>query len=222
MSSTDPKMAFPLSRVKYDDKTGRPYINKKVRGIDGIVRTRRRYGYIHECIECGDEFLKVNKSSEGYCSRSCARKGKPTVRSAGVKQVKLWNDKLFSMAIREGGKCERCGNTDYKTLQCAHVFSRRYTSVRWTWDNALCLCKGCHFWGHANPLEWEDFCIDHLGEARYYELKRQARELLENRTMFYELTLERMEVLLEEKSGTPRPDVFVEYTYRQRERLANY
>ena len=109
----------------------------------------------------------------------------------------------------------------YKLLHVAHVFSRRYLPVRWTWDNAFCLCKGCHYWGHANPLEWEDFCIAQLGEDRYYELKRQARELLENKAMFYDLTLERMEVLLEHHSGVPRPEVFVEYTYRQRDRLAN-
>lgn len=66
------------------------------------------------------------------------------------RSVKANCDRLFSKLIRSKGKCERCSGTD--NLQCAHIYSRKFGSVRFDEDNALCLCAGCHRWGHDNPL----------------------------------------------------------------------
>ena len=70
-------------------------------------------------------------------------------------------DALFSKLIRE--RDQRCRAAGYKLgcstlLQCAHVVSRRYRSVRWDGDNAVALCAAHHVWFTHHPLEWEDWC----------------------------------------------------------------
>jgi hypothetical protein len=210
--------------VQYDEKSGRPYVDRLVRKVDGTVVTRRRYGDLVDCLECGGTFLKVNKGSDGYCSRSCGRKGKPAPRKKESKSaLKLKCDKLFSIAVREVGSCERCGASFYPDLQCAHVVSRKYLGVRWDRDNAFCLCKGCHYWGHANPLEWDEFVESKLGADGYADIKRRARAFTTGTKKMtldsYRVLLERMEVLVEEATGEERPDSFVQYTYRQSERV---
>jgi hypothetical protein len=60
-------------------------------------------------------------------------------------------DKLVSEKVRSIGKCERCGKTT--TLQAAHIYSRTYKHLRWDPENLICLCSGCHFWWHLNPVE---------------------------------------------------------------------
>lgn len=51
--------------------------------------------------------------------------------------------------------CQRCGKgATQGQLQCAHIYSRRYKSIRWDMDNALTLCAGCHFYVHQNPVEF--------------------------------------------------------------------
>jgi len=60
-------------------------------------------------------------------------------------------DKLISEQVRAKGKCERCGKTS--TLQAAHIYSRNYKHLRWEPENLICLCSGCHFWWHLNPVE---------------------------------------------------------------------
>lgn len=61
-------------------------------------------------------------------------------------------DKLFSQKVRSKGFCERCGKES--NLQCAHIYSRRNKRLRWDFENALCLCAGCHlYWWHLEPAE---------------------------------------------------------------------
>jgi hypothetical protein len=94
-------------------------------------------------------------------------------RKLGVKTKLLREaDKLFSLKIRSTGHCERCGSTFM--LQCAHIVSRRYKQVRWNFNNALCLCSGCHVYFTHHPLEWEIWVIDQIGESTYKELKEKA------------------------------------------------
>ena len=65
-------------------------------------------------------------------------------------------DRRFSLFIRQrDGKCLRCGKTE--GLQCAHICSRRYLSVRWFEWNARALCLGCHKWETEQPLAAEDW-----------------------------------------------------------------
>lgn len=81
-------------------------------------------------------------------------------------------DKICSEIVHHRGRCERCGNR--RTLQCCHIFSRSNRSVRWSLINLLCLCAGCHFWGHKNPVLFTEFVRGLLSKEGYDELKQEA------------------------------------------------
>ena len=92
-------------------------------------------------------------------------------------QHKKWTnklDKLFSLDTRSRGKCERCGKTT--TLQTSHIYSRSYKELRWEKKNAFCLCAGCHFWWHKNPLEAVEFTKKKLGTKGCNWLKEKSRK----------------------------------------------
>ena|SRR3990167_5124624 len=82
-------------------------------------------------------------------------------------------DSLFSKIIRNVGKCYKCGNT--YNLQCAHIFSRTYYTIRWNELNAVCLCSGCHVFFTYHPIEWENFIKSKVGEERYNWLRVEAQ-----------------------------------------------
>ncbi len=94
-----------------------------------------------------------------------------------IKKKTLKNklDKLFSLKIRERGRCERCGYPD--TLQTSHIYSRSNLSVRWDEDNAFCYCAGCHFWWHKNPLEAQEFTLRKYGKIKYDKLQKKANSI---------------------------------------------
>lgn len=83
-------------------------------------------------------------------------------------------DKEISLQVRSYGQCQKCSKDDYKKLQCCHIFSRAYRSVRWDRINLLCLCSGCHMWSHRNPILFTEFVQEHLGKENYEELKLRA------------------------------------------------
>lgn len=191
----DSGAAFPMRLVKYNE-IGRPYVERPSKKVDGSVVSRRRYGTVLKCQECDVQFLAVNKRQLGYCSRRCAKRDKPNVKLMTLSGMRMRADKMFSLAVRSRGSCERCGESQYKRLQCAHIMSRQYIAVRWDWSNALCLCAGCHYWGHAHPLEWDDFVIGKMGEDAYYELRRRARQVVQMRQESYLVLFGRLEALL--------------------------
>ncbi len=82
-------------------------------------------------------------------------------------------DKICSEIVRFRGYCEWCNKADH-TLQCAHIYSRTYKSVRWDLKNLLCLCASCHFFGHKNPTLFSEFVIKYLGSVEYEYLKQRA------------------------------------------------
>lgn len=84
-------------------------------------------------------------------------------------------DKLFSEIVRSIGQCEKCGSKT--NLQCAHIYSRRYRNTRWDSLNALCLCAGCHFWAHQNPLDFAKFVEERLGEGTCEEIRQRAHSI---------------------------------------------
>jgi 5-methylcytosine-specific restriction endonuclease McrA len=59
-----------------------------------------------------------------------------------TKKQKELADKLWSLAVRKVGYCEKCGNVD--TLQAHHLIRRTNYRFRWAIDNGVCLCAGCH------------------------------------------------------------------------------
>ncbi len=82
-------------------------------------------------------------------------------------------DKLVAERVRARGACERCGNP--RMLQCCHIYSRSNRAVRWDMThNLLCLCAGCHFFAHKNPLEFAKFVNNFLGEEGVKELTRKS------------------------------------------------
>jgi hypothetical protein len=77
-------------------------------------------------------------------------------------------DREISIQVRARGKCERCGKTEQ--LQCCHIFSRRYSKMRHLPLNLLCLCAGCHFWSHHNPVLFTLWVKEYLGEGAFEHL----------------------------------------------------
>lgn len=82
--------------------------------------------------------------------------------------------RLHSLVVRARGRCERCGESDYSKLQCAHIVSRRYSATRTDERNAWCLCASCHFFLGHNPFDHVVFAHQTIGEAVYAELREKA------------------------------------------------
>lgn len=81
-------------------------------------------------------------------------------------------DALFSRFIRErDGFCQACGTTS--DLQCAHIISRSYKSIRTHRLNAVALCRSCHVKFTHRPLEWQDF-VDERWPGRWDMLREIA------------------------------------------------
>ncbi len=91
----------------------------------------------------------------------------------GIKRDKI--DIILSKLVREAANhiCQHCG-LDHSGCtgknDAAHVFGRRTKSTRYHSENLICLCKKCHQWFTENPILFEKFCKDHMGEARLDEL----------------------------------------------------
>ena len=84
-------------------------------------------------------------------------------------------DKEIGESVRGRGACERCGKT--VQLQCCHIYSRRYSRLRHNELNLLCLCAGCHFWAHHNPIDFALFVQKHLGADRFQQLLDERNNL---------------------------------------------
>ena len=99
---------------------------------------------------------------------------KETIRSL-TKKI----DTEFSRIVRARGVCARCGKGAEKVqLQCAHIFSRRNMAVRWDFENALSLCYSCHiFWAHKEPILFNDFVREYLGDLKFTSLKQRAKSV---------------------------------------------
>ena len=109
--------------------------------------------------------------------------------------IKKKLDKIFSLIVRKRGYCAKCDTTEYKKLQCAHIFSRSRLSVRWDLDNAICLCFKDHFhWAHREPILFAEFVKNYLGRVRYNALKQKA-------SMIKKWTLEDLKELYEILKG---------------------
>jgi len=87
-------------------------------------------------------------------------------------KLKRQADRLFSLIIRSRGRCQKCGTVE--KLQCAHVVSRRYAGTRWNELNAFCLCSGDHMYFTYRPLEWDEWCINEMGQETWSRLRWEA------------------------------------------------
>ena len=81
-------------------------------------------------------------------------------------------DRLFSAYIRNrDGRCLNCGT--FERLQCAHVHSRSYKSIRTDEDNAVALCASCHVFYTHRPIEWR-LWVEEEFPGRWEALQRKA------------------------------------------------
>jgi hypothetical protein len=83
-------------------------------------------------------------------------------------------DNLFSLYIRRFGECQfwKVGGIQCSTqLQCSHIHSRRFHSVRWDERNAICVCAAHHHWQHAHPTLNTWALEELLGKAHLEELR---------------------------------------------------
>ena len=83
-------------------------------------------------------------------------------------------DKWFSDVVRLKANyvCESCGKV-YGRKECAHIYGRAAKSVRWSLDNAICLCHYCHREYTANPLEFTAWLEKHMGEGHMEMLREK-------------------------------------------------
>ena len=92
-----------------------------------------------------------------------------------AKHARKEADRLFSLYIRaRDGACQVC-TYERTNLQCGHLISRRYVSVRWDPGNAVALCVADHKRFTEDPLGWDDWCERRLGESEWQRLKLVAR-----------------------------------------------
>ena len=104
----------------------------------------------------------------------------------GVKrdQCDVW----FSRAVRHRDKhlCQYCGQ---EGTDCAHIFGRARKSVRWSMDNAICLCRYHHRWFGENPVAFTDWLTKHWGEGHMTILReKQAAILKTNKELRAEIS----------------------------------
>ena len=102
---------------------------------------------------------------------------RPSTTVASKKRMKLEADRLFGAAVRARGYCQAAGFDGIACspgLQCAHIVPRRYLSVRWDLDNAVCLCGAHHYYFTNFRLAEERFNRSHLGSEHYDALKYRA------------------------------------------------
>lgn len=87
-------------------------------------------------------------------------------------------DILAGQLVRSRGVCEAAGSVEglkcSSVLQWAHIVSRRYRSVRWSMDNAFCMCSAHHLYYTWRPVEFDVFAADKIGADKLSELKSKA------------------------------------------------
>jgi hypothetical protein len=87
-------------------------------------------------------------------------------------------DTAFSNAVRmsKGYQCEHCHKSDGK-MECAHIYGRRYKSVRWDTMNALCLCHSCHRYFTENPVAFTRWLEETAGQGFLDILNEKRNEI---------------------------------------------
>lgn len=86
-------------------------------------------------------------------------------------------DHYFSKVVRARDQwCMSCGKTEY--LQAMHIVGRRTKVVRWSLDNAVTGCSGCHRYYTENPLAFHDWLRSLLGDGHLDILREKARGIM--------------------------------------------
>ena len=94
----------------------------------------------------------------------------------------------FSRAVRHRDRhtCQYCGQ---EGTDCAHIYGRARKSVRWSMDNALCLCRYHHRWFGEHPVAFTDWLTSKYGEGHMAILReKQAAVMKTNKELRAEIS----------------------------------
>lgn len=108
------------------------------------------------CTFCYQPTLRLVKVVESIKKPVRAvKKKKPVKKTTAqiIKKLKGILDKLWSLAVRDVGYCEKCGKTG--SLQAHHIYSRTRLATRWDLNNGLCLCPNCHLFRGAHATQYD-------------------------------------------------------------------
>ena len=97
-----------------------------------------------------------------------------------IKRTTLVNkaDKLFSPMVRAKGYCELAGKDTINCgggLQCAHIETRGAHAIRWSFENALCLCAGHHVYYTNHPRFW-DLIVEEVFPDKWNWVEEHRRD----------------------------------------------
>lgn len=124
-------------------------------------------------------YAKASKKEKNKPSKKMKRSSKSSHKAGSSKSLDKKLDTAWSMAIkvRAGFTCEHCGKT--KALNSHHIESRAKLSVRWSLNNGICLCVGCHigptFSAHKTPLSFIPWLTKKRGQKAIDLLLMQSR-----------------------------------------------
>lgn len=113
------------------------------------------------------------------------------------KKAKEKATRLHSKIVRSRGRCERCGESDYSKLQCAHIIRRTYSATRTMPEASWALCYRCHWLTEKEPDEFMKLVDSTIGLPRFYELKQLALDGV-GKKVDWEAEVKRLQQLVEE------------------------
>lgn len=99
-------------------------------------------------------------------------------------------DAAFSDCVRERADwcCEGCGRefseSSRGSLQCAHIYGRRAKSIRQDPLNAVALCFSCHKDFTENPLDFDIFVKNKLGDSAIEILLEKRNSIVKYNKLF--------------------------------------
>lgn len=82
--------------------------------------------------------------------------------------------KLHSLIVRSRGACQKCGESTYSKLQCAHIITRTFSAIRTDERNAWCLCARCHFRVDTHADEKMALVDETIGREEFDRLKAKT------------------------------------------------
>ena len=146
---------------------------------------------------------KVRKEKE----KVKVRKQKLRIKKANsVSVLTKKADALWSecVKIRDNFTCRYCWKTTH--LNSHHLFTRARKSTRWSIDNWITLCSGCHtlsskFSAHQTPFEFFEWLEKQEGREYIDELSLQSREVADINS---ELLQEQIDYLTKYKDNSTK------------------
>ena len=93
-----------------------------------------------QCKTCGKEFQPQRKTAK-YCSDTCRYHDFLTKK----KRIMIPNDLRYSILLRDGFRCQYCGDTpDKKKLRVDHIVSVEDGGARTDPTNLITACDPCN------------------------------------------------------------------------------